>query len=373
MHQLHRYPYFESWSRSDFMVASAFLFTPTVLLRDLSWLSYLSALGVLSSVCLFVGVFVSGLQDPPLPNPLYCEAELGCTGSLFHPSKTEMVQPSTLPQVLGLIMVGFSGHALFPTLRNDMAKKEQYPKMVGVVYLVVTSVYIAISVVGYRMFGNSAQPEVTLNLSPTSLIAQITVWIVVLNPITKFALDMTPIAMSVEQTVKVYFRIQDGFFFTCLSTLIRIFLVAFALLVVITIPDFATFLGVMGSFCALTISLGFPCLCYAKLFWDDLSRFELVCNVFLGTLGAFGALFGTVVRVLPAILNSQLRRLSLRRVLGPTCMSPVSSVHLLLFANILLHTAGCCPQRGHESSPPCPLGTCVQCGCSFVFVAAPSL
>ena len=31
-----------------------------------------------------------------------------------------------LLQVLGLIMVGFSGHALFPTLRNDMTNKNEY-------------------------------------------------------------------------------------------------------------------------------------------------------------------------------------------------------------------------------------------------------
>lgn len=63
-------------------------------------------------------------------------------------------------QVLGLIMVGFSGHALFPTLRNDMTDKNEYPKMVGVVYFVVTTVYMSISFVGYRMFGEFAQPEV---------------------------------------------------------------------------------------------------------------------------------------------------------------------------------------------------------------------
>ena len=32
--------------------------------------------------------------------------------------------------------------------------------MVGVVYMVVSTVYISISFVGYRMFGNYAQPEV---------------------------------------------------------------------------------------------------------------------------------------------------------------------------------------------------------------------
>ena len=38
-------------------------------------------------------------------------------------------------------MVGFSGHSIFPTLRNDMKDKTQYPKMVGVVYACSTAVH----------------------------------------------------------------------------------------------------------------------------------------------------------------------------------------------------------------------------------------
>lgn len=78
-------------------VASAFLFTPTVLLRDLSWLSYVSAVGVLSSIMLLVGVTVSGLMEGVPPNPAFCTAP--CTGSLYNPSPTKFVQTSTLPQV----------------------------------------------------------------------------------------------------------------------------------------------------------------------------------------------------------------------------------------------------------------------------------
>jgi hypothetical protein len=51
----------------------------------------------------------------------------------------------------------------------------------------------------------------------------------------------------------------------------------------------------MGSFCALTISLAFPCLCYATLFRDELSLLDLAFNVLLGVVGILGAVYGTVV------------------------------------------------------------------------------
>ncbi len=43
------------------MTLSAAMFLPSCLLRNLSWLSYFSALGVLSSMCLLFGVLATGL------------------------------------------------------------------------------------------------------------------------------------------------------------------------------------------------------------------------------------------------------------------------------------------------------------------------
>lgn len=75
----------------------------------------------------------------------------------------------------------------------------------------------------------------------------------------------------------------------------------------------------MGSFCALTISLAFPCLCYVKLFWDDLPRFDIALNLFLGTIGAVGAVYGTAVQP-PAPLRLLLSRpLNITRA-NTTCL-----------------------------------------------------
>eukprot|EP00277_Geminigera_cryophila_P034478 CAMPEP_0173119136 /NCGR_PEP_ID=MMETSP1102-20130122/51561_1 /TAXON_ID=49646 /ORGANISM="Geminigera sp., Strain Caron Lab Isolate" /LENGTH=137 /DNA_ID=CAMNT_0014024595 /DNA_START=24 /DNA_END=434 /DNA_ORIENTATION=+ len=47
-HQLGYYPMFKSWGKAEFMSLSALIFLPSCLLRNLSWLSYFSALGVFS-------------------------------------------------------------------------------------------------------------------------------------------------------------------------------------------------------------------------------------------------------------------------------------------------------------------------------------
>ena len=46
--------------------------------------------------------------------------------SLLRPSPTLLERWQSLPVVMGLILVCFAGHAVLPTLRNDMADRRQY-------------------------------------------------------------------------------------------------------------------------------------------------------------------------------------------------------------------------------------------------------
>jgi len=179
------------------MCLSALIFLPSCLLRNLSWLSYFSAVGVFSSCCLVFGLIATGLMDSVPPNTQVCVAP-SCTGSLYKPSQTDVAHVENLLPALGLIMVGFSGHAVFPTLRNDMVDKGAYPRMVNTTYAITCSAYLTMACCGYLMFGSSAQPEVTVNMSPENVVARLIIWVVIVNPVTKFALDLAPIAHGLE-------------------------------------------------------------------------------------------------------------------------------------------------------------------------------
>ena len=50
--------------------------------------------------------------------------------SLLHPSPTVAEGWQSLPAVLGLVLVCFAGHAVLPTLRNDMADRRHYGRSV---------------------------------------------------------------------------------------------------------------------------------------------------------------------------------------------------------------------------------------------------
>lgn len=269
------------------------------MIRNLNILSYVSGLGVLSSVLLLVGVVWTGLDPEHMPpSRTFCDPDAGCTGSLLRPSPTVLERWQSLPVVAGLILVCFAGHAVLPTLRNDMADRRQYGRMIDYTYAVVTTCYIVIAIAGYLMFGGAAQDQITLNLG-ASLVSQMTVWVVAVTPLTKFALDMAPIALGLEGFLAVAFRLPaDGALFSVASALIRTILVGLALLIVVAVPDFALVLGVLGSACSFTVTIAFPCACYLRLYWDEIGFWERALNLALAWLGAVCAVGGTVAAVL---------------------------------------------------------------------------
>lgn len=60
----------------------------------------------------------------------------------------------------GLIMAGFAGHAVFPTIYRDMKAPRQYKQMVNFTYVVTALVYLIVAASGYIMFGSSTMQEV---------------------------------------------------------------------------------------------------------------------------------------------------------------------------------------------------------------------
>jgi len=93
-----------------FVVLSALCMLPTVWLRDLSLLSYVSAGGVFAS--LFIGLAVGwvGLLD----------------GVGFHSQGRTLIHLSGLPVAVGLYAFCYCGHAVFPSIYSSMKDRTQF-------------------------------------------------------------------------------------------------------------------------------------------------------------------------------------------------------------------------------------------------------
>src|SRR5687768_15136332 len=104
---------------------------PTLWTPHLSLLSYFSIIGILSSMfCLFTVFFVGFSINP---------TDVGYTmGSLLHPQPLEIVADvDRIPLAIGLTMVAFGGHSVFPSICSSMADRTEYPKVLDVAYFIV--------------------------------------------------------------------------------------------------------------------------------------------------------------------------------------------------------------------------------------------
>ncbi|KEH41375.1 transmembrane amino acid transporter family protein [Medicago truncatula] len=155
-----------------FAILSTLAILPTVWLRDLRILSYISACGVIATVVVVLCLlWVGVVDDVPM-----------------HTEGTITLRLSTFPVAVGLYGYCFAGHAVFPNLYTAMANRNQFPKVLLTCFAICTTMYFTVAVVGYTMFGENTLSQYTLNMPRGLVASKIAVWTTVVNPFTKYPL-----------------------------------------------------------------------------------------------------------------------------------------------------------------------------------------
>lgn len=280
-----------AYSETQLMVVAFLVIMPTMWTTHLSILSYFSIVGILSSFfCLYSVLYVGVAIDPSEP---------GYTGgSLLHPSHVEFIADSDrIPLSIGLTMVAFGGHSVFPSICSSMANKRDYPRMLNVSYFIVILVYGAIEICGYLMYGVDTRKEITLNLidSFPGALTRLVVWSIALNPMSKIAITVNPIALAIEEVMLTPAEMQLPTLRTnVFRAFIRTALGVGALFCALFVPYFARVTSFLGAFFAMLASVFLPCICYLKLFHHRLGKGEIWFNAILAVLSIIFAIIGTI-------------------------------------------------------------------------------
>ena len=268
-----------------FQAASACVMVPTLWLADLGALSYVGALGAAASVSL-AGV-------------VGYELWMGTRGFTALPpglADTSVLHASTLPVSFGLLAFVFAGHAVFPAIYASMETPEEYEPMLDATYAIVFATCLVIGGAGYALYGDAVRDEVTLNL-PNGALSTLALALITINPLSKFALTMDPVARGLEAAAGVDIRDAEGGDGALVARVIRTGLGMGSLLIAAKVPFFAVVMSLIGSFLTLTVSVVFPSACYLKMFGGRMSDAERVGNVGVIFLGVFCAVAGSAEAV----------------------------------------------------------------------------
>ncbi|CAL5033527.1 unnamed protein product [Urochloa decumbens] len=228
-----------------FAILTALVVMPTTWLRDLSCLSFVSAGGVIASIVIVSCLFWVGLVD-----------HVGTVKS----EGTALNLPG-IPIAIGLYGYCYSGHGVFPNIYSSLKKRNQFPAVLFTCIVLSTVLFAGAAIMGYIMFGESTESQFTLNLPPNLVASKIAVWTTVTNPITKYALTMTPLALSLEELLPPNQQTYPNI------VMLRSALVVSSLIVALSVPFFGLVMSLVGSFltmfvvvlCVFIIAVGLCC------------------------------------------------------------------------------------------------------------------
>ncbi|KAG0581553.1 hypothetical protein KC19_4G260800 [Ceratodon purpureus] len=254
-----------------FVILSAVCMLPTVWLRELSVLSYISAFGVIASFLIVLSVGWIGLLD----------------GVGFH-QQGSLLHLDGLPVAVGLYSFCYCGHAVFPSIYGSMRDRTQFSHVLVICFILCTLMYGGIAVMGYSMFGDDLQSQITLNLPQEAPASHFAIWVTLVNPFAKYAITLTPVAVALEEFLphSMASSSKDMRFW---GTILRTLIVISTVIVALTVPFFGLLMAFIGSFLSASVSIILPCLCYLKIYRQQLPFQEASL---VGVLLFFGILVG---------------------------------------------------------------------------------
>ncbi|XP_007009920.2 PREDICTED: vacuolar amino acid transporter 1 isoform X1 [Theobroma cacao] len=262
---------FELNSQRLFALMTTLAVLPTVWLRDLSVLSYISAGGVVASILVVLCLFWVGLVD-----------QVG-----FH-NKGTTLNLASLPVAVGLYGYCYSGHAVFPNIYTSMAKPNQFPSVLIACFGICSLLYAGTAIMGYTMFGEATESQFTLNMPKDLIASKIAVWTTVVNPFTKYALTMSPVAMSLEELIPSS-HLKSHIY----AILIRTSLVISTLIVGLSIPFFGLVMSLIGSSLTMLVTLILPPACYLSIVRGKVTRIQTTLCIIVIAVGVVSSAFGT--------------------------------------------------------------------------------
>jgi len=277
-------------------VLSFFFITPLTYPKHLGALAWGSLIGIFAIANLATILFYDGFSKPDAP------------GSLITPAETFLLPVSLMrvPLTIGILMAGFSGHSVFPTIYHDMREPKKYNNVVNISYTLTFILYLLVAAAGYAMFGEKTLPEITQNIAEvpvySKFVNRLTIWLMVINPITKYGVNLIPLNANVEQ---IYEPLVERFNSSLQETIRisgRTFISFLVIFTAIVFPEFHQVLCLLGSLFSMTICVVFPCMCYGVLYKGQLSPMEVLVNKLIIVGSTIVAIIGTVWAFIPNIL-----------------------------------------------------------------------
>ncbi|XP_038721932.1 amino acid transporter AVT1H [Tripterygium wilfordii] len=269
-------PFWVKLSSSQLLTVIAILVAlPSLWLRDLSSISFLSSGGVFMSLVIVSSVFYTAIFGGIRPN-----------------KEIPVLQLHKIPAISGLYIFSFAGHVVFPNLHKAMKDPSKFTKVSIVSFTSVTILYTALAFMGAKLFGPQVNSQITLSMPRHLIVTKIALWATVLTPMTKYALEFAPFAIQLENQYLP--RTMSSKKKMIIRGSVGSFLLLVILVLALSVPYFEHVLSLTGSLVSVCICIILPCVFYIKITWAQISKPILGFNVGIIGFGLVAGVFGTI-------------------------------------------------------------------------------
>ena len=271
------------FSKLFWTCVSAFLLLPTIFFRNLTRISWLSFIAIMSLAAMFCSVTWYSLGK-----------SVRWDWGTIPPFKIQTFSVSA-----SIILFNFGTQFIMPGVEESMKDRTQFNKVINTTYVITGVLNLTYALFAFLTFAENTHEFITYNM-PLGPIQATVSSLFVIKSMLSYPLMLFIVVNSVDAMELPYLppcynpQAQDSRFPPLWAMIFRGLLVFFTLFLAVCIPHFTLLMGVTGSLTSPWLDFIFPSLFYIKLKKHKLHIFEIGFNYFIVVIGFIGGLIGLI-------------------------------------------------------------------------------
>ena len=258
------------------MLIAAALGLPTLFVKNLSQVAWMSLLSVIALMIAVVSVLAYGIAHE----------------SSWTPREILVWNIDEVPVSLAIIIFSYLCHPVLPGVEASMENKSKYRTMLALSYFFVAIVKVAFSVCAFLSFSSHIQ-DVIVNSLPVGVIRSLVNAFLLLNVFFSYPFRVITIIQTIEESVSpdsFSCKIPDLVWFIG----IRVSTNFLTLLPAILIPHFALFMAFISSLTGSAIAFILPVIFHLVIKQHELKLYHYIFDISVLIFGFLAAALGLV-------------------------------------------------------------------------------